>query len=61
MVCAKRQLNWKEMQVALSLNLDEQTVDYDDRHLRKHIYDICGSLVQVSGDRVFLVHSTARR
>ena len=61
MVCAKRQLNWREIQVALSIDLDEQTVDYDDRRLRTHIYEICGSLVQVSGDRVFLVHSTAKR
>jgi hypothetical protein len=61
MVCAKRQLNWKEMQVALALDLDEQTVNYDERRLRDHIYDICGSLVQKSGDRVFLVHSTAKR
>ncbi|KAF2680197.1 C2H2 domain-containing protein [Lentithecium fluviatile CBS 122367] len=60
MVCAKRQLNWREIQVALSLDLDNQCVEYDDRRLRKHIYEICGSLVQVHGDSVFLVHSTAK-
>jgi hypothetical protein len=37
-----------------------QSIEYDDRRLRTHIYDICGSLVQVSGDRVSLVHSTAK-
>jgi hypothetical protein len=60
MVCAKRQLTWKEIQVALSIEVDEQTVDYEDRRLRTHIYDICGSLVLLSGDRVQLVHSTAK-
>jgi hypothetical protein len=61
MVCAKRQLTWKEMQVALSLNFEAQTVDYDDLRLRRHIHDICGSLIQVSGDRIQLVHSTAKQ
>jgi|SRR5690242_10167854 len=60
MVCAKRRLTWKEIQVALSIDVDEQTIEYDDRHLRKHIHDICGSLILLTGDRVSLVHSTAR-
>ena len=60
MVCAQRQLTWREIQVALSINPDTLTIDYDDRRLRQHIYDICGSLVTVSGHRVSLVHSTAR-
>lgn len=59
-VCAKRQLTWKEMQVALSIDTEDQTIEYDDRHLRTHIQDICGSLVLMSGDRVTLVHSTAK-
>lgn len=48
------------MQVALSLDFDAQEVHYDDRRLRTHIHDICGSLVLLSGDRVQLVHSTAK-
>ncbi|KAF2658989.1 C2H2 domain-containing protein [Lophiostoma macrostomum CBS 122681] len=60
MVCAKRQLTWKEIQIALSMDCVNQSIEYDDRRLRTHIYDICGSLVQVSGDRVSLVHSTAK-
>jgi hypothetical protein len=60
MVCAKRRLTWKEMQVALSIDADNQTIEYDDRHLRKHIHEICGSLVLLNGDRVSLVHSTAK-
>jgi hypothetical protein len=59
-VCAKRQLTWKEVQVALSIDIEHQTIEYDDRHLRIHIQDICGSLVLMSGDRVTLVHSTAK-
>ena len=59
-VCAKRQLSWRELQVALSINVEAQTIDYDDRRLRKHIHDICGSLVVLCGDRVTLVHSTAK-
>ncbi|KAF2114940.1 C2H2 domain-containing protein [Lophiotrema nucula] len=60
MVCAKRQLTWKEIQVALSLNLEAQEIEYDDRRLRSHVHDICGSLVLLNGNRVQLVHSTAK-
>jgi hypothetical protein len=60
MVCVKRQLTWKEMQVALSIDTNSQTIEYDDCHLRTHIQDICGSLVLMLGDRVTLVHSTAK-
>jgi hypothetical protein len=60
MVCAKRQLTWKEMQVALSIDTNDQTIKYVDRHLRIHIHEICGALVTLSGDRVTLVHSTAK-
>jgi hypothetical protein len=60
MVCAKRQLAWKEIQIALSIDVDNQTIEYDDRRFRKHIHEICGSLVSVNGDRVSLVHSTAK-
>jgi hypothetical protein len=60
MVCAKRQLTLREIQVALSLNVETQQLEYDDRRLRDNIDDICGSLVLLSGDRVQLVHSTAK-
>ncbi|KAH8733175.1 hypothetical protein GQ44DRAFT_821389 [Phaeosphaeriaceae sp. PMI808] len=60
MVCAKRQLTWKEIQVALSIDIQNQTIEYDDKHMRAHVHDICGSLVFMSGDRVSLVHSTAK-
>ncbi|KAH5050480.1 hypothetical protein HBH96_186180 [Parastagonospora nodorum] len=60
MICAKRQLTWKEIQVALSIDSNTQTIEYEDRHLRTNIQDICGSLVVMSQDRVTLVHSTAK-
>jgi hypothetical protein len=60
MICAKRQLTWKEMQVALSIDVDGQSIEYDDRRFRRHIHDVCGSLVLLNGDRVSLVHSTAK-
>jgi hypothetical protein len=61
MVCARRPLKWHEIQGAVSINVEEQTIKFDDRKLRIHIRDVCGSLVQVlPGDRVELVHSTAK-
>lgn len=60
LVCAKRRLTWKEMQVALSIDSERQIIDYENQRVRDHIYVTCGSLVLVSGDRVSLVHSTAK-
>jgi uncharacterized metal-binding protein len=60
MVCAKRRLTWKEMQVALSIDLDNQAIEYENKRLRKHIHEICGSLISVNSDRVSFVHSTAK-
>jgi hypothetical protein len=60
MVCAKRNLTWKEMQVALSIDAERQIIDYENQHVRDHIYVTCGSLVLISGDRISLVHSTAK-
>lgn len=60
LVCAPRPLKWSEMQAAVSINVEDETVDFEDRKLRWHIHDICGALVQNKGDRVSLVHHTAR-
>jgi hypothetical protein len=48
------------MQAALSMDFEEQTIDYESMSLRRHIHDICGSLISLNGDTVSLVHSTAR-
>ncbi|KAF7947217.1 uncharacterized protein EAE97_004466 [Botrytis byssoidea] len=59
--CAKRPMRWHEMQAAVSINMDDEDVNFEDRQLRAHIQDLCGSLVEVlPGDRVQLVHSTAK-
>lgn len=61
MICAKRPLKWGEIQGAVSIDPVEQTIEFDDRKLRVHIQDLCGSLVQaLPGDRVELVHHTAK-
>lgn len=62
MICASRPLKWHEIQGAVSTDLDEQSVDFNKRKSRFHIRDLCGSLIQVDpGDRVELVHSTAKQ
>ena len=60
MVCAKRPLTWKEIQMVLSLDFERQTIEYGDNSMRDDIYEICGSLVRRTGDHVYLVHSTAK-
>ena len=64
LVRSKRPLKWSEIKVASSINLDtgdEQDELNSDRRLCDRMEDLCGSLVQVlPGDRVELVHSTAR-
>lgn len=62
MVCAKRTLKWQEIQGAISIDLEEETVDIERLKLRIHIRDICGSLVKLlPGDHIELVHSTAKK
>ena len=53
---------WHEIQAAISTDTKTQTVDFETRRLRVHIQDLCGSLVDIlPGDRVELVHWTAKR
>jgi hypothetical protein len=64
-VCSKRPLKWTEIQVAFSTSLQSRhgwnELDMDGK-LCGEVQKLCGSLVQVlEGDRVELVHSTARR
>lgn len=57
---AKRPLKWHEIQGAVSIDTDNQCVNFEDRQLRVHVKDLCGSLVEIlPGDRVTLVHRTA--
>ncbi|KAK8059214.1 hypothetical protein PG996_009144 [Apiospora saccharicola] len=64
---ARRPLHWHELQVALTIQLDDQgvaNIDYDRDVLRADIRDMCGSLVHVveDGDDIRLVftHSSTR-
>lgn len=57
---SKRPLNWREVQCALSIDLSDETVDYDTKRSRVHIRDMCGALINnLSDDRLELVHHTA--
>lgn len=68
-VCAKRPLRWNEIQAIFSLDLDNETVDFQGRCLRPKAPDschsvvknLCGSLVEISaGNVIHLVHDTAK-
>jgi hypothetical protein len=62
LVCAKRSLKWTEIQGAISINLDEQSFDFEGRSLRVGSKDLCGALVEIRpGETVELVHITARQ
>ena len=61
-VCSKRTLKWFEVQGAVAIDLEVQSVDYDGRMFRVDAKDLCGSLVEVrQSGNVELVHATARR
>lgn len=61
LACAKRPLQWHEMQAILSYNPISQTVDFDSRMLRQHIRTYLGSLVHIlDGGHIRIIHSTAR-
>ena len=55
-------MKWYEIQGAVSIDLEQWTVDYDSRCLRIDAKDICGSLVEIhDGVTVDLVHLTAKQ
>ena len=61
LVCARRPLKWHEIQAAMAIDVEEQTIDFERRQLVVDVEDLCGSLVERhSGDRIELVHSTAK-
>jgi len=61
LVCARRPLKWNEIQGAMSIDVEGQTVDFEDGQLVLDVQELCGSLVErLSGDRIELVHSTAK-
>ncbi|KAK0705713.1 hypothetical protein B0H67DRAFT_498262 [Lasiosphaeris hirsuta] len=60
-VCARRSLQWREIQVAISIDLESEGVDHD-RRIAASPKDLFASLVEVQADgTVELVHGTARK
>jgi hypothetical protein len=58
---SKRPLRWFEIQAAISLDLDQETVNEENRRLVDTAKDLCASFVELySGQTVHLVHSTVR-
>jgi hypothetical protein len=62
MICVRRPLKWNEIQAAVSIDPNEQVINFRARQLRSHIQDLCGSLIiMLPEDRgVELVHNTAK-
>ena len=59
--CSKRSLSWHEIQAALSIDTNDQTVNLESRRLCPDVKEICGSLVEIAPQgRVQLVHGTAK-
>jgi hypothetical protein len=60
-VTAKRPLTWPEIQGAVSIDIENQIVNFEERSLVVDIGVLCGSLVErLPGDRIELVHTSAR-
>jgi hypothetical protein len=54
-------LIWSEIQGAVSIDIERQTVDFEERSLALDIGELCGSLVEkLPGDRIELVHTSAK-
>lgn len=59
-VCARRPLRWREIQGAISLDLERQRVDYD-KGIAESPKGLFASIVKIQADdTVELVHGTAR-
>jgi hypothetical protein len=60
-ISASRTLYVHEIQGALTINLDEQNVDFAGRHSKLPLDDICGSIIQVhSNGLVEMIHPRAK-
>ncbi|XRM43507.1 hypothetical protein ABZX51_006682 [Aspergillus tubingensis] len=62
LVCVKRRLKWREIQGAVSIDLDGEDVDFESRQWILDSRDLCDSLVEVKTDGTLeLVHATAKQ
>ena len=58
---SQRPLRWYEIQAAISIDTENETINEDSRRLGGDAKDLCASFVEVLSDQtVKLVHSTAR-
>lgn len=61
LACAKRPLKWYEVQGAMSIDIEESSVNHA-RELKETAKDLCASLVEINSDNtVVLVHTTAKQ
>lgn len=61
LVCTKRSLKWHEIQGLKSINLDEQSVEFERQRFVVAPKDLCESLVEIRSDGTLeLVHLTAK-
>jgi hypothetical protein len=60
-ITANRTLYVHELQGALTIDLDQQNVDFAGRHSQIPLDDICGSIIQVHRNGlVEMIHPTAK-
>lgn len=58
---SKRPLRWFEIQAGISIDLDTETINEENRRLVDTSKDLCASFVEVHTDQtVELVHSTVK-
>lgn len=59
--CAIRPLKWREIQAAVSIDWERQTVDFDRNQLAADAKELCGALVeQLPNGDISFVHSTVQ-
>lgn len=67
--CAARPLRWREIQSIFCIDVDSNTMDYEEKRIRASCKKLCGSLVDVHqvspgqpgpDDIVTIVHGSAR-
>jgi hypothetical protein len=59
--CATRPLKWREIQTAVSVDHEQQRVDFDSYQLAVDVKELCGALVeQLPNGDISFVHSTVK-
>jgi hypothetical protein len=59
--CAIRPLAWREIQAAVSIDLERRSVDFDRYQLAVDVNELCGALVeQLPNGDISFVHSSVK-